>query len=216
MKKSIFFFIIIFCAAMATSCNSEETYADKKDKERTAISQFISDSSIVVISEDQFAEQGYTTDVERNEYVLFESSGVYMQIVNGGCGSVISNGKTEKVLMRYKEYDIENDYYNVDFLSSNSYYTPYYLDQMYVSNTSGTYSASYQAYSLCWTYATESSTTVPTGFLVPMKYVKIGRPSSADEDVARVKMIIPHSAGRATNTNYVYPCYYEATYELGL
>jgi len=208
--------MLLVATASFIACNSTETYAEKKETERKAINQWISDSAIKVISEVQFKEQGYTTDVEKNEYVLFDGTGVYMQIVNEGCGSVIAKGKTEKVLMRYREYDLKNKYVSVDFLSPQYESTSQFLDQMYVVNNSGTLSASYVAYSLCMTYYLEQSVSVPTGFLVPLKYVKIGRPSSEDEDVARVKLIIPHSAGRQTNTTNVVPCFYEATYELGL
>ena len=66
MKKVLFIFIAI--AAVLSSCNDYETYGDKKEKERNAIAKFISDSSIVVISEDQFKQQGMTTNVSKNEF----------------------------------------------------------------------------------------------------------------------------------------------------
>lgn len=62
------------------SCNYDETYADQKERERNAIAKFVSDSAIHVISEEEFANKGYTTDVSKNEFVLFESKGVYMQM----------------------------------------------------------------------------------------------------------------------------------------
>ena len=52
MKKLLC--ILTVLAAVLSSCNDYETYGDKKEKERNAIAKFISDSSIVVISEDQF------------------------------------------------------------------------------------------------------------------------------------------------------------------
>jgi hypothetical protein len=48
MKK--FLIILIAFTAVLISCNNYETYGDKKDKERNAISKFIADSSIMVIS----------------------------------------------------------------------------------------------------------------------------------------------------------------------
>ena len=83
MKKILF--IMIAMAAVLSSCNDYETYGDKKEKERNAIAKFISDRSIVVISEDQFNQQGFTTDTVKNQYVKLDKSGVYMQIVRSGC-----------------------------------------------------------------------------------------------------------------------------------
>ena len=60
MKKLLF--ICIAALAVLASCNDYETYGDKKEKERNAISKFISDYQIVVIDEDQFILQGYTTE----------------------------------------------------------------------------------------------------------------------------------------------------------
>ena len=62
MKKLLL--IIIAAVALFSSCNDYETYGDKKEKERNAISKFISDSSIYVISEEQFEAQGQTTNLE--------------------------------------------------------------------------------------------------------------------------------------------------------
>ena len=84
MKR--FLFIMIATVVVLASCNDYETYGDKKEKERNAISKFISDSSIYVISEEQFIQQGMTTNLENNEFVKFDKNGVYMQIVRPGCG----------------------------------------------------------------------------------------------------------------------------------
>ena len=45
MKKLLF--ICIAALAVLASCNDYETYGDKKEKERNAISKFISDYQIV-------------------------------------------------------------------------------------------------------------------------------------------------------------------------
>ena len=70
---------------------------DKKEKERNAISKYISDHGITVISEDQFNKQGHTTDVSKNEFVKFDRNGVYLQIVRQGCGSELVDGVMSKV-----------------------------------------------------------------------------------------------------------------------
>ena len=63
---------MIAVAAVLASCNNYETYGDKKEKERNAISQYISSHNITVISEDQFKAQGMKTDVNKNEFVKFD------------------------------------------------------------------------------------------------------------------------------------------------
>ena len=70
-------FLLMTLAVVVSSCNNYETYGDKKEKERNAISKFISDHNITVISEDQFNQQGKKTDVSKNEYVKFDRNGVY-------------------------------------------------------------------------------------------------------------------------------------------
>ena len=67
MKK--FVLIIIAAIAVFVSCNDYETYGDMKEKERNAINKFSADSSITVISEDVFVQNGYKTDLSRNEFV---------------------------------------------------------------------------------------------------------------------------------------------------
>lgn len=99
MKKILF--IMIAFAAVLSSCNDYETYGDKKEKERNAIAKFISDSSIVVISEDQFNQQGYTTNLTRNEFVKLDKSGVYMQIVREGCGTKLQDGESTRLVCRF-------------------------------------------------------------------------------------------------------------------
>ena len=90
MKKLLL--ICLAAIAVLSSCNDYETYGDKKEKERNASAKFIADSSIVVISEDQFVLQGYVTNLDRNEFVKLDKSGVYMQIVRPGCGEKLQVG----------------------------------------------------------------------------------------------------------------------------
>ena len=103
MKKIFWAIIALVSMATAVSCDDAETYAEQKDKERAAISRFIKDSSITVISEAQFKEQGYKTDVSKNEFVLLQGSSVYMQIVREGAGEKIKDGETTTVLCRFSE-----------------------------------------------------------------------------------------------------------------
>lgn len=44
---------------------------------------------------------------------------------------------------------------------------------------------------------------------------KIGRPKSAEEQIARVNVIVPSAEGTATASANVTPCFYEITYQRG-
>ena len=136
MKK--FVLIIIAAIAVLASCNDYETYGDKKEKERNAISKFIADSSITVISEDVFVQNGYKTDLTRNEYVKLDKSGVYMQIVRPGCGEKLKDGETTNIVCRYSEFNILEDVFTS---TNNTAYLAPIPDVMRITRTSGTYSA---------------------------------------------------------------------------
>jgi hypothetical protein len=63
---------------------------------------------------------------------------------------------------------------------------------------------------------TYGSTQVPTGWLVPLTYINLGRPENENEKIARVKIIVPHNQGQAYATSNVYACFYDITYQRGL
>lgn len=205
MKKLLL--ICIAAIAVLASCNDYETYGDKKEKERNAISKFVSDYNIIVIDEDQFVLQGYTTDTVRNEFVKLNKSGVYMQIVRPGCGEKLKDGETANICCRFREFDIEGDTAtfrnNVDIYSST-------VDVMRVTNTSGTYSGSFTQGLMISVY---SSASVPAGWLVPLAYIKIGRSKSLTDEKAKVRLIVPHSQGHTIAAQDVLPYFYEITYE---
>ncbi len=64
--------------------------------------------------------------------------------------------------------------------------------------------------------AATSVRDVPGGWTIPLSYIKLGRPTSADEEIAKVRLIVPHSEGHAWAQNQVCAFYYEITYERGL
>ena len=103
-----FLCLMLIGLMMVASCHDEETYADQKKRERSAINKYIADSAVTVISEDEFLKDT-TTDVEKNEWVLFESSGVYMQIVRRGSGKPLAYGESETVLCRFTERNLLTD-----------------------------------------------------------------------------------------------------------
>lgn len=214
--KKVYSLLVLLCGILfLTSCNKGETYSDLKDAEREAINRYISKNNIKVISQTQFTDQGETTNVANNEYVYLDRSGVYMQIVRKGCGEKVKDGETLEILCRFSEYNIKenklvtrNDivYY---FDSSYGNYSSL-PDKMMVERIGNTYTGSFVYGLMSYTH---SSTSVPAGWLVPLTYVKIGRPVNDDDEIAKVRLIVPHSQGTVDASSSVFPCYYEITYE---
>ncbi len=209
MRKNIFALLAVCSIMTLFSCSDNDSYADQKARERTAINRFLKDSAVTVISETDFIANNEVTDVSKNEYVLFESSGVYMQIVRSGCGDKIKDGETTTVLCRFSEKNLLTDSLQI---SNNVHYFALNPDKLSVTNTSGTFEASFISGVMLTIY---KSAAVPEGWLVPLRYIKVGRPQTADEEIAKVKLIVPHTKGQKSAFTGVYPCYYEITYERG-
>jgi len=229
MKKLTYIMLAALATGMmCTACDDDESYADQKEKERKAIAAFMARDPVVilnsdgdtllnipkinVITEETFEEQDSMTNVEKNEFVLFGSTGIYMQIVRKGPGDRIQDGERKQVLCRYWEYNILGDSIQtanvVNYWATNP-------DIMDVSNNSGTLTASFNT-SINGggaMYMVYSSTSVPEGWIVPLSYVNIGRQKSADEGIAKVRLIVPHSSGQSDATSNVYPCFYEISYQ---
>ncbi|MCR5712512.1 MAG: DUF4827 domain-containing protein [Prevotella sp.] len=214
--KKVYSLLVLLCGILfLTSCNKGETYSDLKDAEREAINRYISKNNIKVISQTQFTDQGETTNVANNEYVYLDRSGVYMQIVRKGCGEKVKDGETLEILCRFSEYNIKenklvtrNDIvYFYDASYGNYSSLP---DKMMVERIGNTYTGSFVYGLMSYTH---SSTSVPAGWLVPLTYVNIGRPVNDDDEIAKVRLIVPHSQGTVDASSSVFPCYYEITYE---
>ena len=214
--RKIFSLILAFMStsfAIATFCS----YADQKNKEKKAIKKFLEDNDFVgkinVISEKEFYANDSTTDTAKNEFVLFNDDGIYMQIVAKGKGrSMIEMAKDEKdstvsklILCRFLEYDIEA----ADTTYTN-YYTPSIVDKMQCTYThkSRSYTASFTEGYMQSGYGDE----VPKGWLKPLDYLKL---SKNLDGIAKVRLIVPHSSGTLNASGYVLPFYYEISYQLG-
>lgn len=204
MKHSIIALLSLFCLATTfVACNDYETYGDKKNKERAAIKQFLADSAINVISEDVFHKQGDMTDNSKNEFVYMNNTGVYMQIVHKGCGEPLRDGENSDLMVRFLELCL---------LDSTAIYNdtaPYDVDVMNVRRQGNVFTASLTDGVMMSAYNTES---VPTGWLVPLKYVNVGRPRTEDDHIAKVRLIVPHTQGHSVASSYVYPYYYEISF----
>ena len=207
MKKIYFLLIALTGLFLFQSCSHTETYAEKKEKETSAINQYIADKNIQVISEEQFKAQGYTTDVSKNQYVLMNSSGVYMQIINKGCGTPIKNNETRTVLARFDEYNLLNNPDTMQ-LSNNVLVYSAIVDKMTVINKSGTNTAIFTNGESIMVRA-YGTTAVPEGWIVPLSFVNIGRPTEESQEPAHVKIIVPSDKVQYYATLYTYPCLYD-------
>lgn len=211
MRKLIYAVLALLAVSFAASCDDGETYAEQKEKEKNAINQYLSDSAVTVISEDEFEANDCTTDLTKNEFVLFSNSGVYMQIIRKGCGEIIKDGETTTVLARFTEWNLLTD--SLQLTNDILYYSSV-VDKMSVSRSGNTFTGYFDEDNSLMAYV-YGSTSVPSGWLVPFEYLKIGRPSSEDEEIAKVKLIVPHSQGQVYASANVYPCLYYLTYERG-
>lgn len=204
MRKTVFSLLALFIAITFVACDDYETYGEKKEKERDAIAAYIADNNIKVIDEKTFESQGETTSVENNEYVYLEKSGVYMQIVRRGAGEKLEENKQVNIICRFVEYNINEGYNQLANM-----YTSNYPDKFTVLRTGSTLTASFTQGVMQGTYGN----SVPEGWLVPLLYINIGRQTTADEEISRVNLIVPHSKGQAYAQQSVYACHYTITYQ---
>lgn len=227
MKKIYLLWILFIACAMALGiqgCDDNKTYAEMEEEERDAINLFKSELEDSIgatfISEDQFVEQDSTTGP--NEFVLFDETGVYMNVVTRGEGEVLGNG-THDILTRFIEIALStNDAagcHKGDTLAINWGTSSYYVnpDVFRLTISNGSYSGKFGGGSndsensvMATIYQTSA---VPSGWLLPLRFLKVGRTVDS-EKISRVRLIVPHSEGTGTAMSAVYPCYYEITYSL--
>ncbi|MGL4853123.1 MAG: DUF4827 domain-containing protein [Phocaeicola sp.] len=188
------------------ACDSSKTYAEMKEDEREAIQRFIEKENIKVISLETFQAQDSTTNVADNEYVLFPDNGVYMQVLERGTGPVLEDGNFG-LLARYVEERLNTDGTR-DTISLNTIANYYpHPDEFTLTISGRNYYGSFSSASAMSGY----STAVPTGWLIPFRYIKTGREIAGR---AKVKLIVPHNVGQADASSSVYPCYYNITFQL--
>ena len=230
MKKFLFAMIAFAAVFSFAACNDSETYKDMRDRELDSISSFLRKENIKVISEDEFTRRWNNnqrlTDTAKNnnEWVLFNSNGIYMQVIDQGCGDYIRKGQTADVLVRFDEYNLSYAAEMSDKCLTLSNKVPaysFYIDKMSVTNTSGTFTGSFvdpKASLMALTYNSSYSGlsfTVPSGWLIPFSWVKIGRPKTDADRIAHVRLLVPHSYGTTSASGSVQACVYDMTLQRG-
>ena len=228
MNKYICILLTLLAGTLClSSCSDDDTYADQKKRERKVIESFLKRDMAILdeegdtichvgkinpITEAQFYAQDSTTNLEKNEYVLFSGTGLYMQIVREGVGEKLKSGDRKRILCRFIEYNILGDSLqlrdDVPFWHTN----PEILD---VSNNAGSFNASFNTpiNGGGAMYLTYKDVNVPTGWVKPLSFIRLGRQVNYDEGIAKVRLIVPHSEGTSNATSNVYPCFYEITYQ---
>ena len=209
-----------------SSCEDEDTYAEMRKTEGAQISNFLNfgtkvvdeetgdislevKAPIKVISESEFDANDTTTNGAENEYVLLAGSGVYMQILREGTGERLQDGESATVICRHIEFNIAGD--SIQSTNAQSSTTEIYPDRMTVQKNYGTITASFTSGLMSSLYGS----SVPSGWILPLQFIKLGRQSTPDGEVAKVRLIVPSTEGQSEAMNSVYPCFYEITYTKG-
>ena len=234
MKKLLLAMIAVAALISFAACDHNETYADQRDRELDSINAFLRNENVKVIKEAEFEKRFEArkagdktvkltdTDPNNNEYVLFNSNGIYMQVLEMGCGDYIKKGETTDVLVRFYEYNLGTRAAICDQslqLTNNTVTYSYMLDKLSVTNNSGTFTGSFDTKSSLMANTYKSaygvSGVVPSGWLIPFSWVKIGRPKTDSEHIAHVRILVPHSYGTTAASGSVYACLYDMTLQRG-
>lgn len=205
MKKLIYLvFGLVVVSSFLSSCKDDEmTYAEQKEREAQQVRAWLDSHDIDVITLSEFLKDTITSnpetgpDTSRNEYVLFEDNGVYMQIVRRGEGRTIESDNTWYFNARYVEVYVGSG----DTLTMNLFQQV--PDVFYVKRSGGSYSGSYQGGGIM---ARTYGNTLPSAWLMTMPFIK---PGVLNGDGAKVRIIAPHNQGTQTAASSVYPTFYE-------
>jgi hypothetical protein len=193
---------IVLSSLFASCKDDEETYAEQKEREAKQVRTRLDNHDIDVISLSDFLKDTITNNPEtgpdstRNEYVLFEDNGVYMQIVRRGEGRIMESGEQWYMNARYVEvYLGSNDTLTMNIYQQNP-------DVFSVSRDG----ASYSAFFTSGIMPTAYGTSVPNAWIMTMPYIK---PVLLNGQSAKVRIIAPHNQGTQNAAQRVYPAFYE-------
>ena len=229
MKKLVFLFLSLLTAgSLFQACDDSKTYAEQLEDEKNAVERFIKDSAIHVISVSEFEQNDSVTKAKANgdaydEFVFFSSEGVYMQIIDRGCGDYDDsndpnrNNYTDEekeedkfvdgnnICTRYAETNIETRElaaFNIPVEEYMDAGTLYAYPAVFRYVKAETYSAgTFTEMDYLWGryYA---STAVPQGWLLSLPYLR---------DNAHVRLIVPSKMGHNYAQQYVTPYFYDIT-----
>ena len=147
MKRLTYILLgLVAISSVLFSCKEdEETYADQKEREAKQVRAWLESHNVDVITLKDFLQDTITNNPEtgpdktRNEYVLFEDNGVYMQIVRRGEGRILGPDETWYMNARYVETYVGTD----DTMTMNLYQQD--PDVFYVKRTGDNYTASFSS-----------------------------------------------------------------------
>jgi hypothetical protein len=204
MKRLIYLSLgLMVLSSLFSSCkDDEETYAEQKEREAKQVRTWLDNHDIDVISLSDFLKDTITNNPEtgpdstRNEYVLFEDNGVYMQIVRRGEGRIMESGEQWYMNARYVEVYLGSS----DTLTMNIYQQN--PDVFSVSRDGASYSAFFTSGIMASAYGT----SVPNAWIMTMPYIK---PVLLNGQSAKVRIIAPHNQGTQNAAQRVYPAFYE-------
>lgn len=192
---SLVIIAILSLCTVFVSCSKSRSYAEKLADERKAINRFIKSRDIKVITEEEFKNQGYITNLDENEYVELQNK-VYLQIVDKGDTDPIDSIKNgDQLTVRFEEYNIQEGY--VTSLSNID--DPYAVDAFNYRISGNEISGEFYGDSPMLS-SSINITKVPVGWLIGLRYVGYG---------SRIKVIVPSKMGHIYALNGVYPCFYD-------
>lgn len=186
---------ILLTAIIFPACDDSKTYAEMMEEERELIKKFMADSGFYSV--DNIPAD---TVCAPKEFVLF-SDGLYMNIQDIGSGEYFKSGM--EVTVRFTEYRLHDGIIMSNNKPTSQGTNPdVFRYQLSGSTQSGIFISEDDSESSLM-YSIYGSTAVPSGWLVPLKYIRDG---------GKVRLIVPHKLGQSDALYYVYPCYYEIQY----
>ena len=204
-KKWLLALLMLLPAMIFVACDDEVSYSEMKEREREAIEDFIVSNGIKKIKRAAFEAADSVTDIAKNEYVLLGD--VYAQFVcnpkEQPGAKKVEDGTGLNLLVRFVEYSIMDQ----DTINTNRG-EGYTLDEMRVENESGSFKAYFTKGEM---YSKYGSPAVPEGWLTVMPYLYFAR---SQANLAEVNLIVPHTAGTSLAATYVYPCFYNITFQM--
>ena len=178
-------FLALTAMVVLTSCNDDQSYADRLNEERNAVNAYLANHRVVMsIPEDSIFEEGpdapfYRIDVDGN---------VYMQVLNSG-DRVNDKAKTgEPIYFRYARYNIATWYASGTWTQTDGN-----------ENTMDAASCSFN-YS---DYTLPSSSQWGYGLQFPLLFLGVE---------CDVNLIIKSQYGLTSEISYVQPFFYHVRY----